>query len=120
MMATIQRFGGRVSKWKCGVKAYLELKDGHDKRFDRWRNEKPIKKLLGKHVPAKDVSDLDALKFCQEMIRASAEMLPLIDTSPNHVGHKIDVALISGEKGFRWLFRDKQEQGPDTWHVSPN
>ena len=89
------------------VKAYLELSDGHDRRFDKWRKQRSIRKLLGKHVPANHVSKRDALKFCQQMIRASAEILPLIDTSPNHVGTTMDVALLSSGAGFGWLYRSE-------------
>jgi hypothetical protein len=87
------------------IKAYVELRDGHDRRFAKWRKERSIRKLLGKHIPANRVSKRDALMFCQQMIRASAEVLPLIDTSPNHVGTTMDVALLSSGTGFGWLYR---------------
>jgi hypothetical protein len=89
--------------------AYLELKDGHDKRFDRWRKNKNIKKLLSQHIPASRVSKQDALEFCRELIHASAEILPLIDVSPNHVGFQIDVAMVS-TRGFIWILRDAQQE----------
>lgn len=86
--------------------AYRELSDGHDPRFDHWRHDAAIVKLLDKPLPANRISKEDALRFCQQIIRASAEMLPLIDHSDDHVGTAMDVALIS-KKGFVWLYRDQ-------------
>jgi hypothetical protein len=88
------------------VAAYLELRDGHDGRFDGWRSDRPIKKLLGRHVPKNRASKDDAKRFCRDIINASAEMLPLIDSSPSNVGLTVDIGLVSQKSGFRWLYRD--------------
>lgn len=88
------------------LKAYTELKSGHDPQFNCWRNNKHIKRLLSRHLPAKLVSKKDAVAFCRSLIKAAAEITPVIDKSDNHIGSSIDVGLLSS-KGFTWLYRDQ-------------
>jgi len=86
--------------------AYRELSNGNDARFDHWRHDAALRKLMGKPLPANRISKEDALRFCQQIIRASAQMLPLIDRSDDHVGATMDVALIA-KTGLIWTYRDK-------------
>jgi hypothetical protein len=89
------------------IKAWEVLAKTSDPRFAKWRNDPAISRLNGRPRAIASVSAEEGLAYCRAMIRATSEILPLVDTSVNHVGRTVDIGILLKRSGFRWLFRDR-------------
>lgn len=90
------------------VNAIDAMKD--DARFVRWRADRSLAKFYAPPLGRQNVSAADAVAFIRAITRASSEILPMIDSSRNHVGPDVDVALLPNRGRLRWLFHDARRK----------
>jgi len=87
----------------------LEVLQSGDPRFERWRRDAAIMALHRAPRGSGNVTAQEAVEYVKAITRATAAIIPYVDTSSNHVGSTVDIGILKTHSGFHWLYRDKQE-----------
>lgn len=91
-------------QWFGNVAVPNELKNGHDRRFDKFRTEPVLRYYLTEKHPIKTIDEDTALSFAKRLIVVTSENTGKIETSSNHVGTASVCASLGAYDGaFNWL-----------------
>jgi hypothetical protein len=82
---------------------YNEIVQGNDNRFSDLRSDPRVKKFIFSKADIHKVSKKEAISFLKFLTKESSKRTSLIDSSPNHIGQIVDVAIIDKTKGFTWV-----------------
>lgn len=93
---------GRAFSWGS-IEVFNELKQGNDVRFEDFRNEAGIRRLLREDPPAGEVEVEEAVEVAKRLIEITSENMHLLTPGKQDVGITTNCALISTEEGFKWL-----------------
>lgn len=79
----------------------------NDARFVGLRSNPNLARFYAPPRGRANVRPAEAVAFIRAITRVSAAILPMIDSSENHVGADVDVGLLPNRGRFRWLYRDR-------------
>jgi hypothetical protein len=97
---------GRAFAWGS-VEVFDELRTGRDPRFESFRSDPQIKRLVNDSPPVNEVEAEEAAIVLKRIIKFSSENLTLLAPNKLDVGSTTDCALISKTDGFKWLPQDE-------------
>ena len=80
-----------------------ELKSGNDPRFDEVRQNPLVKKFIIRKDKSELVGRDEIIEFSKYFMSQCNKLTPLIDSSRNRIGERVDIAIINPEKGIRWI-----------------
>lgn len=81
----------------------MELQNGHDKRFDKFRNNSKLKPFLNNSLIPKEIHTDDAKYFAQKMIQISSANYSLVSEIDGHISPNCNCAILDSKNGFIWL-----------------
>src|SRR5262249_17823124 len=102
---------GRAFAWGS-VEVFDELRNGSDSRFESFRNDPQIKRLVSNNPPVDEVEADEAAIVARSIIKLTSENLALLAPNKRDVGTTSDCALITKADGFKWLHQDVPASAP--------